>query len=55
MANVVIRQLEFEHPPDVVMTGSMFEGGAMLSNCAKPFMKAAPRLTYSPYHLSLVL
>jgi N-acetylglucosamine kinase-like BadF-type ATPase len=31
MANAVIRQLEFEHLAfDVVMTGSMFEGGAML-------------------------
>jgi N-acetylglucosamine kinase-like BadF-type ATPase len=31
MANAVIRQLEFEHLDfDVVMTGSMFEGGAML-------------------------
>jgi N-acetylglucosamine kinase-like BadF-type ATPase len=31
MANAVIRQLEFENLAfDVVMTGSMFEGGAML-------------------------
>jgi N-acetylglucosamine kinase-like BadF-type ATPase len=31
MANAVIRQLEFENLDfDVVMTGSMFEGGAML-------------------------
>jgi N-acetylglucosamine kinase-like BadF-type ATPase len=31
MANAVIRQLEFENLSfDVVMTGSMFEGGAML-------------------------
>jgi len=31
MANAVIRQLEFEHLAfDVVMTGSMFEGGPML-------------------------
>ena len=45
MANAVIRQLEFENLAfDVVMTGSMFEGGAMLIEpMRQTILKLAPR------------
>ena len=47
MANAVIRQLEFEHLSfDVVMTGSMFEGGAMLIEpMRETIQKLAPKAT----------
>jgi N-acetylglucosamine kinase-like BadF-type ATPase len=45
MANAVIRQLEFEELSfDVVMTGSMFEGGRMLIDpMRKTILKLAPK------------
>jgi N-acetylglucosamine kinase-like BadF-type ATPase len=45
MANAVIRQLEFEHLAfDVVMTGSMFEGGPMLIEpMRETIQKLAPK------------
>jgi N-acetylglucosamine kinase-like BadF-type ATPase len=45
MANAVIRQLEFENLAfDVVMTGSMFEGGPMLVNPMRDTIhKLAPK------------
>ena len=45
MANAIIRQLEFENLAfDVVMTGSMFEGGAMLVDpMRETIQKLAPR------------
>jgi len=45
MANAVIRQLEFEDLSfDVVMTGSMFEGGRMLIDpMRETILKLAPK------------
>lgn len=62
MAKAVIRQLEFEHLAfDVVMTGSMFEGGAMLIEpMQKTIHKLAPkarfvRLTVPPVIGAVIL
>jgi N-acetylglucosamine kinase-like BadF-type ATPase len=62
MANAVIRQLEFENLSfDVVMTGSMFDGGAMLIGpMQKTIHKLAPkarfvRLTVPPVIGAVIL
>jgi hypothetical protein len=62
MANAVIRQLEFENLAfDVVMTGSMFEGGQMLIEpMQKTILKLAPkahftRLTIPPVIGAVIL
>jgi hypothetical protein len=49
MANAVIRQLEFENLAfDVVMTGSMFEGGQMLIEpMQKTIRKLAPKARFT--------
>jgi N-acetylglucosamine kinase-like BadF-type ATPase len=62
MANAIIRQLEFENLAfDVVMTGSMFEGGPMLIDpMRKTIQSLAPkarivRLTVPPVIGAVIL
>src|SRR5574339_291190 len=57
MANAVIRQLEFENLAfDVVMTGSMFEGGQMLIEpMQKTIHKLAPKARFTRLNIPPVI
>jgi N-acetylglucosamine kinase-like BadF-type ATPase len=57
MANAVIRQLEFENLEfDVVMTGSMFEGGArLIEPMRQTILEVAPKARIVRFNLPPVL